>query len=450
MEKLENENVSLEFQVQSLLKEHENIKVEYQKLFDSIKRTRTQSQKEINELIKIVNQKTYAYGDVRAQNQYLLITISELKAKLKTFEKAKDVLCVSCDKNVFTPCHDKCLAKSKLYVNSKVRRALFTAPRTAKSKSLDTTSVVARTRDHVVSYSNTSVPIRKWIAISSTLPSVFSSCDADRFNNDDSSAEFTSITSKEDLDYLFGPMYGEYFEKKSPEVSINSAAQTTLHNNDIPSSSSIIVEYNEALPFVSSSEEQISLISSDEAVESIQEDSTDFDGNTLITPYDCLTFEEAESSSIEEGINFEESFALVAYLEAVRLFVAYATHKNFTIFQMDVKTTLLNGPLKEEVHVSQPDDFVNPDFLDHVHQLKKGLYGLKQASRAWYKKLFSFLIKHYFTKGIVDPTSFMRHHREDILFVQSQYVIELLKKHGMDECNSMSTPMATARLDANL
>ncbi|GKC46642.1 hypothetical protein Tco_1064364 [Tanacetum coccineum] len=87
MEKLKSENVSLEFQVQSLIKEQENVKTEYQKLFDSIKRTRTQTQGEINELIKNVNQKTYAYADVHAQNQDLLITIYELKAKLKYVKK---------------------------------------------------------------------------------------------------------------------------------------------------------------------------------------------------------------------------------------------------------------------------------------------------------------------------------------------------------------------------
>ncbi|GJS10337.1 hypothetical protein Tco_0367133 [Tanacetum coccineum] len=82
-EKLENENVSLGFQVQSLIKERENVKLEYQNLFDSIKKTRTQIQWEIDELIENVNQKTYAYADVRAQNQDLFITISELKVKLK-------------------------------------------------------------------------------------------------------------------------------------------------------------------------------------------------------------------------------------------------------------------------------------------------------------------------------------------------------------------------------
>ncbi|GJT64619.1 hypothetical protein Tco_1016099 [Tanacetum coccineum] len=87
MEKLENENVSLEFQVQSLIKERDNVKLEYQKLFDSIKKTRSQSQKEMDELIEHVSEKTYAYGAIRAENQNLLSTISELKTRLETVEK---------------------------------------------------------------------------------------------------------------------------------------------------------------------------------------------------------------------------------------------------------------------------------------------------------------------------------------------------------------------------
>nr|GEY38956.1 hypothetical protein [Tanacetum cinerariifolium] len=86
---------------------------------------------------------------------------------------------------------------------------------------------------------------------------------------------------------------------------------------------------------------------------------------------------------LDEGVDFEESFAPVAQLEAVRLFIAYAAHKSFTVYQMDVKTTFLYGPLKEEVYVNQPDGFVDPYHPDKVYRLKKALYGLKQASRAW-------------------------------------------------------------------
>ncbi|GJR04795.1 retrovirus-related pol polyprotein from transposon TNT 1-94 [Tanacetum coccineum] len=84
----------------------------------------------------------------------------------------------------------------------------------------------------------------------------------------------------------------------------------------------------------------------------------------------------------EEGIDFEESFAPVARLEAVRIFVAYAAHKSFPIYQMDMKMAFLNGPLKEEVYVAQSDGFINPDHLDKVYRLRKAIYGLKQAPRA--------------------------------------------------------------------
>ncbi|GKD58274.1 retrovirus-related pol polyprotein from transposon TNT 1-94 [Tanacetum coccineum] len=85
----------------------------------------------------------------------------------------------------------------------------------------------------------------------------------------------------------------------------------------------------------------------------------------------------------EEGIDFEESFAPVARLEAVRIFIAYAAHKSFPIYQMDMKMAFLNDLLKEEVYVAQPDGFVDPDHPDKVYRLRKALYGLKQAPRAW-------------------------------------------------------------------
>ncbi|GJT97924.1 retrovirus-related pol polyprotein from transposon TNT 1-94 [Tanacetum coccineum] len=108
------------------------------------------------------------------------------------------------------------------------------------------------------------------------------------------------------------------------------------------------------------------------------------------------------------GIDFEESFAPVARLEAIRIFVAYAAHKSFPIYQMDVKTAFLNGPLKEEVYVAQPDGFVDPDHPDKVYRLRKafplfflnywGNKNLKQARRALVYELSKFLISKGFTK----------------------------------------------------
>ncbi|GJW44795.1 retrovirus-related pol polyprotein from transposon TNT 1-94 [Tanacetum coccineum] len=120
----------------------------------------------------------------------------------------------------------------------------------------------------------------------------------------------------------------------------------------------------------------------------------------------------------EEGINFEESFAPVARIEAIRIFVANAAHKNMTIYQMDVKTAFLNGELKEEVYVSQPEGFVDQDNPSHVYKLKKALYCLKQAPRVWYNMLSSFLISQHFSKGAIDPTLFTRQAKNDLLLVQ--------------------------------
>ncbi|GKD65051.1 retrovirus-related pol polyprotein from transposon TNT 1-94 [Tanacetum coccineum] len=107
----------------------------------------------------------------------------------------------------------------------------------------------------------------------------------------------------------------------------------------------------------------------------------------------------AKGYAQEEGIDFKESFALVARLEAVWIFVAYAAHKSFLVYQMDVKTAFLNGPMKEEVYVTQPYGLVYPDHPDKVYRLRKALYGLKQASRAWYDELLNFLISKGSTKG---------------------------------------------------
>nr|GEZ03639.1 retrovirus-related Pol polyprotein from transposon TNT 1-94 [Tanacetum cinerariifolium] len=196
-----------------------------------------------------------------------------------------------------------------------------------------------------------------------------------------------------------------------------------------------------------------------------------------------------------KGIDFEESFASVARLKAIRIFLVYDAHKNMVVYQMDVKTAFLNGNLREEVYVSQLDGFVDQDNPNHVYKLKKALYGLKQAPRAWYDMLSSFMISQDFSKGLVDPTLFIRRNGNDLLLVQiyvddiifaastpelcdlfaklmclkfkmsmmdkisfflglyisqsprgifinrSKYALESLKKYGFESCDPVDTPM---------
>ncbi|GKE43923.1 retrovirus-related pol polyprotein from transposon TNT 1-94 [Tanacetum coccineum] len=120
----------------------------------------------------------------------------------------------------------------------------------------------------------------------------------------------------------------------------------------------------------------------------------------------------------KEGIDFEESFIPVARIEVIRIFIANAASKNITIYQMYVKTAFLNGELKEEVYVSQPEGFIDPVHLTHVYRLKKALYGLKQAPRAWYNTLSRSLLDNNFSKGAVDLTLFTRKTGKHILLVQ--------------------------------
>nr|GEU60245.1 hypothetical protein [Tanacetum cinerariifolium] len=122
--------------------------------------------------------------------------------------------------------------------------------------------------------------------------------------------------------------------------------------------------------------------------------------------------------SQQEGIDYDETFAPVARIEAIRLFLAYAAHKDFTVFQMDVKTSFLNVILKEEVYVGQPPGFVSKQYPDHVYALDKALYGLKQAPRAWFDVLSQFLIDSGFQKGSIDTTLFIKKKGKHIMLIQ--------------------------------
>nr|GEW08611.1 retrovirus-related Pol polyprotein from transposon TNT 1-94 [Tanacetum cinerariifolium] len=145
----------------------------------------------------------------------------------------------------------------------------------------------------------------------------------------------------------------------------------------------------------------------------------------------------------EEGIDFEESFTPVSRIEAICIFIANPAHKNMTIYQMDVQTTFLNGELKKEVWISQPEGFVDQDNPPHVYRLKKALCGLKQAPRAWYDMLSSFLISQHFSKGVVDPTLFTRQAGNDLLLVEIYVDDILFSSTNTAMCNEFANQMTT-------
>ncbi|KAJ9546528.1 hypothetical protein OSB04_019071 [Centaurea solstitialis] len=198
----------------------------------------------------------------------------------------------------------------------------------------------------------------------------------------------------------------------------------------------------------------------------------------------------------EKGIDYDETFAPVVGLEAIRLFLAFAAHMNFKVFQMDIKNAFLNGKLNEEDYVAQPPGFVDPKFPDHVYKLNKALYGLKQAPRTWYDTLSTFLLSKGFERGKLDSTLFLKKYPTHILLVQiyvddiifgstnpklcekfellmkteykmsmmgeltyllglqikqskkgifinqGKYVLDMLKKFDLTSCTPMKTPMA--------
>jgi hypothetical protein len=133
----------------------------------------------------------------------------------------------------------------------------------------------------------------------------------------------------------------------------------------------------------------------------------------------------AKGFSQVEGLDFGETFAPVARLEAIRILLAYASHHEMKLYQMDVKSAFLNGFINELVYVDQPPGFEDPRYPNHVYRLSKALYGLKQAPRVWYERLRDFLIEKSFIIGKVDTTLFTKKLNGEI-FICQVYVDDII------------------------
>ncbi|GJZ68388.1 retrovirus-related pol polyprotein from transposon TNT 1-94 [Tanacetum coccineum] len=204
-------------------------------------------------------------------------------------------------------------------------------------------------------------------------------------------------TNKE-LEILFQPKFDEYLDPPCVERPISPAPEVSVPLNSAGTPSSTTIDQDAPSPSHSPSSlalQSLSLHQGIAAESTIREDNP-FAPVELFAPVKLDEYGDvlknkarlvAKGYRQEEGIDFEESFAPVARIEAIRIFISNAASKNMTIYQMDVKTTFLNGELKEEVYICQLEGFVDPDHPTHVYRLKKALYGLKQAPRAWYQAL---------------------------------------------------------------
>nr|GEU59223.1 hypothetical protein [Tanacetum cinerariifolium] len=185
-----------------------------------------------------------------------------------------------------------------------------------------------------------------------------------------------------------------------------------------------------------------------------------FEGDLFINPFATPSTESVVSSTQYEGIDFEESFPPVARMEAIRIFLAYAAHKGFTVYQMDVKIAFLHGSLKEDVYVCQPKGFIDADHPSHVYKLKKALHFeddilvvqvyvddiIFGSINPRYSNLFSDLMKSHFEMSMMGEMTFflglqVNQSPGGIFINQSNYVNEIIKKYGLNTCDTIGTPM---------
>nr|GEX46572.1 hypothetical protein [Tanacetum cinerariifolium] len=205
------------------------------------------------------------------------------------------------------------------------------------------------------------------------------------------------LPNRDDWDRLFQPMFDEYFNP--PTITVSPVQEAVAPRAKVLADSLVSISISQDAPSTNKKDES---------------------GEVLKNKARLV----AQGFKQEEGINFEESFSLVARIEAIHIFIANATHKNMTIYQMDVKTYFLNGKLKEEVYVSQPEGFVDQDNPSHVYKLKKALYCLKQAPRVCPRGIF---------------------------INQSKYASGIVKKYGLTYTDSVDTHMIeNKKLDEDL
>ncbi|GJT09680.1 retrovirus-related pol polyprotein from transposon TNT 1-94 [Tanacetum coccineum] len=372
------------------------------------------------------------------------VLMAEHSGSSRNFSDSKHFVCSTYKNCVFNANHDAYVTKFLNEVNS---RAKVPSHKTTKRyKPVEQISVAKKperqipTR-HRFSTKRSSLCMRKQRLLDLILePGI------QDHNNELSSSKLVpkvvpptdkTDTSVQELDLLFSPMYEEYFTAGNQSVLKSSALSDNSQQQDTQPTLNVQPTLEPTTPTNVNAEET----NTDQAADA------QFQPYEFINPFYTLeamadhawiktmqeelhqfdrlkVWELVDKPFRKNVINLKwlwknkKMKSILCLLEAVMIFVAYAAHKSFPIYQMEVKTAFLNGPLKEEVYVNQPDGFVDPNHPEKVYSLSKALYGLKQASRTWYDELSTFLMSKGFTKGTIDPTLFTIRYGEDILLVQ--------------------------------
>ncbi|GJR36816.1 retrovirus-related pol polyprotein from transposon TNT 1-94 [Tanacetum coccineum] len=415
MDEIETINIELEHSVAKLLskneklnKEKEHLKKTYKELYDSIKPTRVHAKEQCDALIVNLHSKSMENADLKAQIQEKVFANVALKNELSSrvyyvgdsgqnlffvgqfgdsnlevaFRKhtcfvrnleGVDLLTRSRGTNLYTMSIGDMIKHSPICLLSKA----------SKTKNIHIDNGTKFVNQTLRSYYED-------VSIShetSVVEAVATACThSSTLVDQDAPSPSTSQTPQESPSYVMSPSA----EEADHDIEVADMDNHPYFGIPIPKPSSE----------ESSSQDRVMIIT----LKWIYKVKLDKLGGVLKNK-DWLV---ARGYLQEEGIDFEESFSPVARLKVIRIFIAFAAHINMVVYQMDVKTAFLNGILCEEVYVSQPDGFVDPQNPNHVYKLKKAVYGLKQAPRAWYDLLSSFLLSQKFSKGTVDPTLFIK------------------------------------------
>ncbi|GJS96879.1 retrovirus-related pol polyprotein from transposon TNT 1-94 [Tanacetum coccineum] len=466
IEVLETINIELEHSVAKLLvenvklhKENEHLKQTYKDPYDSIKQTQIQTKDHNDSLVAQVNSKTVENADLKGQIQEKVFVNAALKNELRklkgnsmdtnvplvdhsrnssSFLNSKHFACLTCQKCIFNANHDDCITKFLKAVNSR-----------AKVQSAKTRNSIKP----VEKISNVNKPER-WISKGYGLSLNKSSAVHEKATTPRSCLSTTKVDSE--------PSHGSNADITNLHECIQTldVSAGTLNLDTVPAA---------AAPRPVDPNGSLSLTSIDQAAPSTSTSLTIQEIQSLvISEVEPKNFKEAflESSWIdamqeeihefEQGIDFEESFAPVARIKAIRIFVANAINKNMTIYHMDVKISFSNSELHEEVYVSQPECFVDQDNPTHMYKLKKALYGLKEAPRACLCDIFADKMSSKFKMSMMGKMSFflglqISQSPRGIFINQTKYALEILKKYGMDSSDSVDTPIVDrTKLDEDL